>query len=108
MNKLKRWMVPLPLEDWKKHWKDYLSHGGTGVIAAAGMLIAPLYFPFPELVFIAFGMVTPAVYARQYIEFLRRNDTPGRDLKHHLMGYVLGLGIGVAWFAAAHQQYFAS
>ena len=67
----------------------------TGAIAAAGMLIAPV--ELHELAWIPFALLTPMVWVRQTVEFLRRNDTPGRDLQHHIMGCVAGLIVGSAW-----------
>ena len=37
------------------------------------------------------------VWVRKTVEFLRRNDTPGGDLQHHMMGYVAGLAARSAW-----------
>ena len=67
----------------------------TGVIAAGGMLIAPV--ELHQLAWIPFALLTLMVWVRQTVEFLRRNDTPGRDLQHHVMGYVAGLVAGSAW-----------
>ena len=67
----------------------------TGVIAAGGMLIAPV--ELHQLAWIPFALLTLMVWVRQKVEFLRRNYTPGRDLQHHVMGYVACLVAGSAW-----------
>ena len=69
--------------------------GRTGTIAAAGMLIAPV--ELHQLAWIPFALLTLMVWVRQTVEFIRRNDTPGRDLQHHMIGYVAGLVAGSAW-----------
>jgi len=38
------------------------------------------------------------VAVRQTVEFIRRGDTPGRDLGDHLVGFTAGLVAG-AWAA---------
>ena len=45
---------------------------------------------------LAFALLSILVVARQTVEFLRRNDTPGRDLGDHLTGYFLGIVLWVA------------
>ena len=90
-----RWQVPLQEDDWGKWWYAHVAHAATGNIAAAGMLIAP--FELHPLAIVPFAGLTLHVAWRQYVEFLRRNDTPGRDLQWHLIGYVSGLAEGVGW-----------
>ena len=87
-----RWKTPLAPENWRRWWFAHLSHMATGMIAAAGMLIAPV--ELHQLAWIPFALLTLMVWVRQMVEFLRRNDTPGRDLQHHMMGYVAGLLAG--------------
>ena len=73
----------------------------TGFIAAAGMLVAPVELPeLHGLASLPFALLTIMVWVRQTVEFLRRNDTPGRDLQHHMMGYVGGLAVGWAYLAS--------
>ena len=90
-----RWKTPLQPENWRRWWFAYLAHMVTGAIAAAGMLIAPV--ELHELAWLPFALLTLMVWVRQTVEFLRRNDTPGRDLQHHMMGYVAGLIAGTWW-----------
>ena len=92
-----RWKKPLQPENWRRWWFAYLAHMATGAIAAAGMLIAPVELhPVASL---PFALLTLMVWVRQTVEFIRRNDTPGRDLQHHMMGYVAGLVVGWAYLA---------
>ena len=85
----------MPPEDWREHGVSYVAYMATGVIAAAGMLIAPV--ELHQLAWMPFALLTLMVWVRQTVEFLRRNDTPGRDLQHHMMGYVAGLIAGTWW-----------
>ena len=41
----------------------------------------------------AFALLPILVVARQTVEFLRQNDTPGRDLGDHITGYVVGIAV---------------
>ena len=90
---MNKWNKEVPKENWKKWWVAYISHMGTGAIASIGILLSPKYLH--PLAILAFILLPVLVVCRQTLEFLRRNDTPGRDLKHHLMGYTLGIAIGV-------------
>ena len=93
-----RWKAPLQPENWRRWWFAYLAHMATGAIAAAGMLIAPVELhPVASL---PFALLTLMVWVRQTVEFIRRNDTPGRDLQHHMMGYLVGLAVGWAYLAS--------
>ena len=92
-----RYRKALPPGEWK-HICGYVSHFATGFIAAAGMIIAPAWEGEAVLV-VPFGLLTAAVLTRQTVEFMRRGDTPGRDLHHHIMGFVAGLGTGLAALA---------
>lgn len=89
---------PVPPRDWARWWWAYLLHALTGFVASTGMLVAPAYFGDPSIV--PFAMLPVLVAARQTIEFLRRWDTPGRDMGDHLTGFVIGLFIGLAAFKA--------
>ena len=57
------------------------------------MLVAPAHFG--SLSIVPFAMLPMLVTARQIVEFVRRRDTPGRDLGDHLTGYVGGLFVGL-------------
>ena len=85
----KRWDVPVPKENWKKWWWAYSAHFATGAIAGAGLAyggdVAPYFVIIPAL-----------VVCRQTVEFLRRNDTPGRDLAHHMTGFIIALCVVAA------------
>ena len=83
---MSRWRDPLPSVDWRQWWYAYIAHFLTGALAGLGVTYggeAAVYF-----------VVIPAlVVARQTLEFLRRNDTPGRDLGQHIAGFCVGIGI---------------
>ena len=90
-----RWLQKLPERDWGKWGVAYLAHGATGAVASAGSIISIVEGPF--LLFLPFLFLSGLVCWRQYVEYLRRNDTPGRDLGDHIVGYGIGIGIGLAW-----------
>ena len=62
------------------------------------MLVVPAHFG--DLSIVPFAMLPMLVTARQIVEFVRRRDTPGRDLGDHLTGYVMGLFVGLAMVKA--------
>ena len=64
-------------------------HAGTGFTAAFGMIVAPLATGEAVLV-IPFAGLSTMVAVRQTVEFIRRGDTPGRDLGDHLVGFTAG------------------
>ena len=98
MERNDRWKEEVPEENWKKWGYAYIAHMATGFIAALGMMTVPFYFDAWYLV-IPFAGLTILSMTRQTIEFLRQNDTPGRDFQHIMMGYVPGLLLGVALLA---------
>ena len=69
----------------------------TGAVAATGMIVSAASEPIG---IVPFAGVTGLVMVRQTVEFLKRRDTPGRDLGDHLIGYVFGLGVGIVLVAA--------
>ena len=74
----------------KRYYKWYFVHALTGFIGGFGMVVTPVHFEEATLV-LPFAMLPGMVAIRQTVEFLRRNDTPGRDLGDHLTGFVIGL-----------------
>ena len=89
-----RWQVKLPERNWRRWWWAYGLHGATGCIAAGGTTIAVSH---GEVALAApFLWLSAMVLWRQYLGFLRKNDTPGRDVGDHMIGFVLGLAAGVA------------
>ena len=82
----------LPKGDLKKHGIDYAVHFLVGFAAALGMLVGPALEN--AVVAVPFVMLVVFICVRQTVEFMRRRDTPGRDLQHYMMGYMGGLGIG--------------
>ena len=83
--------------EWRKYGAWYLVHMFTGAVAAAGMIVSATSEPIG---IVPFAGVTGLVMVRQTVEFLKRRDTPGRDLGDHLTGYVFGLGVGIVLVAA--------
>ena len=85
-----RWRDPLPDMDWETWWYAYIAHALTGVITGLGVIfggdVAPYFMSIPVL-----------VVARQTLEFLRRNDTPGRDLGQHMGGLFTVLALYVVY-----------
>ena len=45
-------------------------------------------------------LITLSVLTRQTVEFLRRNDTPARDIGDHIAGMVLGVAGYFTWSIA--------
>ena len=89
-----RWQQELPPRDWGEYGWCYLAHGATGAISGAGLgvaivgaiLVSPVYLAA------AFAALTSLlVFWRQTTEFIRRNDTPGRDMGDHIVGWCVGL-----------------
>ena len=95
---MSRWRDRLPGRDWERWGVAYIAHALTGFISSCGTIIAidqleiALVIPFVAL--------SALVCWRQYVEFLRRNDTPGRDLGDHIVGYGIGIGVGLLWLIA--------
>lgn len=86
-------VTPVPPRDWSRWWWAYAAHWCTGFVAACGMLVAPVLAG--HLAIVPFAMLPVLVSVRQIVEFLRRWDTPGRDLGDHLTGFVAGLFVGL-------------
>ena len=104
-----RYNEPVPERDWPLHWKSYVAHFATGLIASTGMGLMPLclwLLGAPVLLaavsLVPFLWLSITVQIRQYVEFLRRNDTPGVDLMDHQTGLVSGLGVlvGIVTYVA--------
>lgn len=101
---MSRWMHKIPARDWSKWWYAYLSHAGTGLIASCGAILVvrqaveegPVWLGLLPV----FLWLSAMVLWRQYVEFLRHNDTPGRDLQDHMIGYAAGAVVGLLswWF----------
>ena len=84
----------LEARDWEKHALPYIVHFMTGLIASTGMMLVTVWQGKPELVVPFFGL-SLLVISRQTVEFLRRGDTPGRDLGDHIRGFAIGLVLSV-------------
>ena len=82
----------LPKGSWRQHMVPYLTHIFVGFAAAFGMVVGPaLEGPILATPFV---MLVVFICVRQTVEFMRRRDTPGRDLQHYMMGYMVGLVAG--------------
>ena len=84
----------VPPRDHEKWGVAYWAHRATGFIAAAGMMTIPTFTGNIALV-VPFGLLTFVVCVRQTVEFMRRRDTPGRDLEDHIYGFIAGLALGL-------------
>ena len=79
---------PLPPWDWKHHWYNHLGHALLGILVAgivcSGWAVAGCAILTCYLVY-------------QWLEFLRRGDTPARDVKVFMVGLVPVLAAGWGW-----------
>ena len=82
----------IPERNWRKWWLGYLAHAATGAMSGAGVGLA---ITTGELSYALTFTLSFHVMVRQTVEFLRRHDTPGRDLGDHITGYVVGGGIAI-------------
>ena len=78
---------PLPPRDWPAHWKTYIGHGLLGALVALMMLSA---WPVSGCAILACYLVY------QTVEFLRRGDTPARDVADFMVGMVPVVSLGWA------------
>ena len=88
-----RWLDRLPSRNWRKWGVAYVAHAATGFFSSSGSIISldqGLIYLTP-----AFIQLSLLVCWRQYVEFLRRNDTPGRDLGDHIIGFGAGIAAGM-------------
>lgn len=83
---------PVPKRNWSKWWYAYAAHVVTGITSGGGIGIA---IGVNEPVWALTFLITVTVIARQTVEYLRRNDTPGRDLGDHLIGLFAGLAVAL-------------
>ena len=84
----------LPPGSWSKHRVPYITHIFVGFAAAFGMVVGPALEG--AILAVPFVMLVVFICVRQTVEFMRRRDTPGRDLQHYMMGFMGGLIAGVA------------
>ena len=87
-----RWRVPVPPVNVRRWWYGYLAHTLEGALTAVAMVAGPALWPSLAVPLLVAGalLFTGSIFA-QYLGFLRKNDTPGRDVHHILLGYCLGL-----------------
>lgn len=87
-----RWQVPVPKVDFRKWWYGYLGHGLEGAIAAVTMVVGPFLWPgIGAYLFGTGALLFGGSIIAQWLGFLRKNDTPGRDVHHIIIGFILGL-----------------
>ena len=84
---------PVPPRNWRRWGFAYFAHAATGAIAGAGVgfAVGAGYWPATLTHLLAIRSDW-----RQYVEFLRREDTPGRDMGDSIAGYCCGLLAGFA------------
>ena len=80
----------VPARNWVKWGYAYAAHAFTGLISGGGIGLA---MATGDPVWALSYLVTVTVMVRQTVEYLRRHDTPGRDIGDHLIGLVAGIGI---------------
>ena len=90
-----RWRQRLPRARFVDYLFNYPAHVVVGFLAGAGMLLGGEFIG----VWIPFALLLGLVIVRQTVEFVRRNDTPGRDLGQTMAGLILGYAFG-AWLLA--------
>lgn len=74
----------LPPRSWRRHWSGYLGHGLIGVAVALGIFLGGVW-----LVLAITGLVIQLTY--QGLSFLRKRDTPGRDVGDVFAGYLIAI-----------------
>ena len=93
-----RWRVPVPPLNLRRWWYGYLGHALEGALAAGAMVAGPVLWPsLPAPLFGAGALLFAGSIAAQWMGFLRKNDTPGRDVHHVLLGYCVGLLASGVW-----------
>ena len=93
-----RWRVPVPPVNLRRWWPGYLGHFLEGALAAATMIAGPALWPdFGNYLFGAGALLLAGSFTAQWLGFLRKNDTPSRDIHHILLGYCAGLLACGAW-----------
>ena len=88
-----RWGEAVPQRDWRRWGFAYAAHFATGVISGAG--VGAAVAGAPGLTALS-ATISGLVMTRQTVEWLRRNDTPGRDMGDHIAGYLVGFLGGIA------------
>ena len=78
-------MPSVPDRNWRKWGLAYIAHAATGALSGAGVGAA---LAFTEPAFALSFLLSVLVMVRQTVEYLRRYDTPGRDLGDHIVGWV--------------------
>ena len=86
---------PIPPRQWR-YAPHYLCHAAVGALVALGILTAPEVHD-PVAVYAVFAGSSFLIY--QCIEFLRRGDTPARDIADFMVGLLLA-GAGYAAYEA--------
>lgn len=75
---------PMPARDWRRHSVDYLLHVLLGLAAALSLGLDT---------WAVYGVLGTAIFLTyQVVEFLRRGDTPARDIFDFALGWGAGLG----------------
>ena len=77
--------MKVPERNYRKYWLAYIAHAATGALSGAGVATA---IATGNPIYALSYLITLQVQVRQTVEYLRRHDTPGRDLGDNLAGFV--------------------
>ena len=86
----------IPPRNWRKYGYGYVGHGLMGAVVAFGIYLGGVF-----RVLAIVGIAIQLVY--QWLEFLRRGDTPGRDTGDIFAGYLVGAGF-VSWIVGGRRK----
>ena len=76
--------------NWKKDGHNYIGHGLIGAACVVGIVIGG-----PFLVLAIVGLTIQLVY--QWLSFLKKGDTPGRDVGDVFAGFLVAVVVFVLW-----------
>ena len=76
----------IPKRNWRKWWYAYGAHMLTGAISGGFTAFAVSVNEWTYAFAIALSVLC---FWRQTVEYLRRNDTPGRDMGDHITGWAI-------------------
>ena len=86
-----RWRKRLPRPTLLDLLINWPAHVIFGAISGAGIMLGEEFLGMWE----PFGILLALFVTYQIVEYWRRNDTPGRDIGHAILGVVIGFGFGL-------------